>query len=58
VDVVIHFHGYKGHNQMRLRDKAAASGLDLGTPGVARPTLGVWARGTEERGVTAARRKG
>lgn len=41
VDVVIHFHGYKGHNQMRLRDKAAASGLDLGAPGVGRPTLGV-----------------
>jgi hypothetical protein len=41
VDLVIHFHGYKGHDQMRLRDKAAASGLDLGAPGVGRPTLGV-----------------
>ena len=42
LDVVIHFHGYKGtHNSMRLRDKANASGLDLGSPGVTRPTLGL-----------------
>jgi hypothetical protein len=41
VDVVVHFHGYKGHNQMRLAAKAAASGCDLGSPGVARPTVGV-----------------
>jgi hypothetical protein len=41
VDLVIHFHGYKGHNAMRLADKAAASGLDLGSPGFARPPLGI-----------------
>jgi hypothetical protein len=41
VDVVVHLHGYKGHNQMQLRAKLAASGLDLGSPGVAGPTLGL-----------------
>ncbi|WP_137896344.1 M15 family metallopeptidase [Ramlibacter sp. 2FC] len=41
VDMVLHFHGYQGHNQMRLAAKAAASGLDLDRPGVGRPTLGL-----------------
>jgi hypothetical protein len=41
VDVVVHFHGYKAHNQMRLATKAAFSGLDLDSPGVAGPTLGL-----------------
>src|SRR5688572_24646657 len=41
VDVIVHFHGYKAHNQMRIAAKAAASGCDLGSPGVARPTIGV-----------------
>ena len=41
LDVVVHFHGYKSHNAMRLSDKANASGLDLQTPGVAGPTLGL-----------------
>src|SRR5262249_22948018 len=45
VDVVVHFHGYKGHNAMRIAAKAAASGCDLGSPGVARPTLGVVPQG-------------
>lgn len=39
VDVVVHFHGYKEHNRMQLDTKAAHSGLDLGSPGVAGPTL-------------------
>ncbi len=39
LDVVVHFHGYKSHNAMRLSDKANASGLDLQTPGVTGPTL-------------------
>ena len=41
LDVVVHFHGYKSHNAMRLSDKANASGLDLQTPGVAGPALGL-----------------
>lgn len=41
LDVVVHFHGYKSHNAMRLSDKANASGLDLQTPGVTGPTLGL-----------------
>jgi hypothetical protein len=41
LDVVVHFHGYAGHNTMTLQRKAAASGLDLQSPGVTRPTLGV-----------------
>lgn len=41
VDVVIHFHGFSGQNAMKLADKAASSGLDLRTPGVGRPTLGL-----------------
>ena len=41
LDVVVHFHGYKSHNAMRLSDKTNASGLDLQTPGVAGPTLGL-----------------
>ena len=39
LDVVVHFHGYKSHNAMRLSDKANASGLDLQAPGVTGPTL-------------------
>jgi hypothetical protein len=41
LDVVVHFHGYKQHNKMRLGDKASASGLDLRSPGVGAPTLGL-----------------
>lgn len=41
VDVVIHFHGFSGRNAMKLADKAAASGIDLRTPGVGGPTLGL-----------------
>lgn len=41
VDVVVHFHGYKAHNRMRIAAKAAESGCDLGSPGVARPTVGI-----------------
>lgn len=41
VDVVIHFHGFSGQNAMRLADKAASSGIELRTPGVGRPTLGL-----------------
>lgn len=43
IDIVIHFHGYKANNAMRLRDKANASGLDLA--GVSRPTLGLVPQG-------------
>jgi len=57
VDVVVHFHGYVGSvHSMRLTQKAAISGLDLQTPGVARPTIGLVPHGfahewhyTEER---------
>lgn len=45
LDVIVHFHGYKKHNAMRLRDKANASGLDLGSPGVTAPTLGLVPQG-------------
>jgi hypothetical protein len=41
LDVVVHFHGHKAHNAMRLQAKANASGLDLRSPGVSRPTLGL-----------------
>ena len=41
VDVVVHYHGYRDHNRMTLRNKADHSGLDLDLPGVTRPTLGV-----------------
>ena len=41
VDVVIHFHGFSGVNAMKLAGKAAASGIELRTPGVGRPTLGL-----------------
>lgn len=41
VDVVIHFHGFSGQNAMKLSRKTADSGLELRTPGVGRPTLGL-----------------
>ena len=41
LDVVVHFHGYKAHNGMRLAAKANASGLDLDSPGLTRPVLGL-----------------
>ena len=49
VDVVVHLHGYSASGaRMRIQDKAAASGVDLGSPGpggTARPMLGLIPRG-------------
>jgi hypothetical protein len=41
VDVVVHFHGFKSHNAMRLQQKADASGVDLDVAGLTRPTVGI-----------------
>ena len=41
VDIVVHLHGFTGRNEMKLSNKAAASGLDLEMPGVRGPTLGI-----------------
>lgn len=41
VDVVVHFHGFSGTNAMKLAEKTASSGIELRTPGVGRPTLGL-----------------
>lgn len=49
VDVVVHLHGYSGSGaRMKIQDKAAASGLVLGSPSGdrrTRPTLGLVPRG-------------
>jgi hypothetical protein len=45
IDVVVHFHGYKEHKKLQLQAKANASGLDLDSPGVTRPTLGIVPQG-------------
>ncbi len=41
VDVVVHFHGFTGHNGMRLQQKADVSGVDLDVAGLSRPTVGI-----------------
>lgn len=50
VDVVVHLHGYSASGaRMTIQDKAAASGVDLGSPGgggTRRPTLGLIPRGS------------
>ena len=58
VDVVLHFHGFSGKNAMKLADKAAASGIELRTPGVGRPTLGLVPHGVPFEWFLAGPRSG
>src|SRR5262245_60801804 len=41
IDIVVHLHGFSGRGEMKLSNKAAASGLDFDSPGVRGPTLGI-----------------
>jgi flagellar protein FlgJ len=58
VDVVVHLHGYSASGaRMKIQDKAAVSGLDLGSPGggrTLRPMLGLVPRGSYFGGQSGA----